>query len=217
MNVFGVDRERLRAVGIIRRSEEIAACAYDFVLRKRDIHVERAEIGKEFRGVVELMAIPRAFPPHANFRKPLADHVKIAQVSSSRDNFGHLVAEGDLEFHFRACRDGSGKFDLHHRVIGCVVVVSLDEAHFVGQVTHAGDFEMRDSDFPEMLGLPFEVGIVAALFSHKSGLGLEAIQIQVKRKCFPGLAGEIFVAQGFCCSDRMLYCIECDNFINNTR
>ncbi len=128
MNIFGVEGERLRAVGIIRGSDEIAACAHDFILRKRDLHVERAEIGEEFRGVVKLMAIPRAFPPDANFRKPLADHVEITQVSSSRDDFGQLVVEGDLEFHFRACRDGSGKFDLHHRVIGGVVVVRLDEA-----------------------------------------------------------------------------------------
>jgi hypothetical protein len=61
---------------------------YDFILRKRDLYVERTEVSEEFRGVVELVAIPRAFPPDANFRKPLADHVKIAQVSSSRDNFG---------------------------------------------------------------------------------------------------------------------------------
>ena len=199
-----MEGERLRAVRIIRRSDEIATCAYNFILRKRDLHVERAEIGKEFRGVVKLMAIPGAFPPDANFRKPLADHVKIAQVSSSRDDFGQLIIEGDLEFHFGARWDRSGKFDLHHRVIGCVVVVRLDEAHLVCQVAHAGDFKMRDRDRAEMFRLPIEVGVVALFFSHKSGLGLEGVQIQVKRKCFLGLAGEIFVAQGFCCGDRVL-------------
>jgi hypothetical protein len=78
VHIFGVEGKRLRTVRIVHGSDEIASCAYDFILRKRHVHIERPEIRKEFRGVVKLMAIPSTFPPHANFRKPLADHVKIA-------------------------------------------------------------------------------------------------------------------------------------------
>jgi len=88
VNIFGVKAQRFRSVGIVRRHHEVAACTYDLILRKRDIHVERPEISEEFCGVVKLMAIPRAFPPHADFRKPLADYVKIAHVSGSRNDFG---------------------------------------------------------------------------------------------------------------------------------
>jgi hypothetical protein len=59
-----------------------------------------------------------------------------------------------------------------------------------------------------MLGLPIEVGVVAVLFSHISGLGLEGVEVQVKWKRSLGLAGEIFVPQGFCCGDRMLRGVE---------
>ena len=97
---------------------------------------------------------------------------------------------------------------MHHRAIGSVVVVRLDEAHFVCQVAHTGNFEMRDSDRAEMLRLPVDVGVVAVLFSHKSGLGLEGVEVQVKRKCFLWLTSEIFVPQGFCCGDRMLGGVE---------
>ena len=78
VHIFGVEGKRLRTVGIVHGSDEIASCAYDFILRKRHIHIERPEIREEFRGVVKLMAIPSTFPPHANLWKPLADHVKIA-------------------------------------------------------------------------------------------------------------------------------------------
>src|SRR5579863_5981624 len=96
VHILGVEGQRLRAVGMIRGSDEIAACAHDFILRKRHVHVKRPEIREEFRGVVKLMTIPRTLPPDANLRKPLADHVKIAQISSSRDDFGHLSLKAIL-------------------------------------------------------------------------------------------------------------------------
>src|ERR1700747_592023 len=111
VHVFRVERKRLRAVGIVRRCDRIAARADDFILRKRPLYIERPEIREKFRRVVKLMAIPSALPPDANLGKPLADHVEITEISSSREDFGHLVVESDLEFHFGARRDSSRKFD----------------------------------------------------------------------------------------------------------
>ena len=119
-----------------------------------------------------------------------------------------MVVESDLEFHFGSRRDSSRKFDLHHRVIGFVSVVRLNEVNLIRQVAHAGDFEMRDVDRAKTRRLPLVVRIVAPFFGNERGLGLKGIQVQVKRKRLLWLAGKIAVAQSFGCNDHVLCRVE---------
>jgi hypothetical protein len=84
----------------------------------------------------------------------------------------------------------------------------LNEVNLARQVAHPCDSEMRDIDRAEVLRFPLVVGIVAAFLGNERGLRLKGIQMQVKRKCFLGLAGEIFVPQDFCCGDCMFRGVE---------
>ncbi|PYV19311.1 MAG: hypothetical protein DMG21_02010 [Acidobacteria bacterium] len=68
-----------------------------------------------------------------------------------------------------------------------VAVVRLDEFHLLRQIAHAGDGERSDLDRAEMFRVPS--GLAAsparaaqAELGHERGLGLEGIQIEMKRK-----------------------------------
>ena len=132
--------ERLGAVGIICAGDQVAARSDDFILWDGDFHVEGAEVGEEFSVGVKLMAVPGVFPPDADFREPLADHVEIVGVAGAFNDFGKHVVEGDVEFDGRAGGDGFRQRDLHDGVVFGVVIIGLNELQFVGQIAGAFDF-----------------------------------------------------------------------------
>ena len=72
MNIFAAKTERLGAIGVGLLAGLDAAGADDITLGKREVDVVGTKIGKELGISVVLMAIPRAVPKDADFRKPLA-------------------------------------------------------------------------------------------------------------------------------------------------
>ena len=221
VNVFGVEREGLGAVRIIDAGNLIAARADDFILRQRDFHVEGAEVGEEFRGGVKLVAVPGVFPPHADFREPLADHIEIVGVAGAFDDFGKLVVES------HAKRDGSAGSDrlrqghLKYGVVIRVVVIRLDEFHLGGQVAHAFDFEFIHVYRAVMFWIPFGIGAIAARageanFGHESGLRLEGVEVEVEGKSLLRLAGQVVVRQSLGGGDGVLRGVELGvNFVGH--
>ena len=121
-------------------------------------HIESSEVREKFGVGVELMAVPCIFPPDADLREPLADHIEIVGVAGALDDFGKHVVKVMWN-----CTDAPGAIgfrqgDLKNGVVFRVVIVRLDEFHFVGQIARAFDFQLVYGDRAEMFGIPSESG-----------------------------------------------------------
>src|ERR1700723_4116180 len=127
VNVFGVIGEGLSAVGIFYGGNQIAGRADEFVLRDGDFHIKSSKVREKFGICVKLVAIPGVLPPHAHFRKPLADHVEVAFVTGTFDNFGELVTKRNVESYRGARRNRAGERNLEDGAVGGVVVIRMNE------------------------------------------------------------------------------------------
>src|SRR4029077_6414652 len=171
-------------------------------------YIEGAEISEEFRAGMKLMAIPRAFPPHADLREPLANHEEIAEVASARDDFRELAGKRHSELNVRTRWDRLRKRQLHHGAVFGIFVIGMDELHFAGQVAHACDRDAMKSNGAVLFGLPFVAGMVALALGHPGGLRLKGIQVEMEGKGLLRLAGEIVVSEGFGCGDGVMRRVE---------
>src|SRR5580704_14102253 len=128
------------------------------------------------------MAIPRVFPPYANFRKPLPNHVEIAFVAGAVKDLRKLVVESHTEPRGRVGRNRFGQGHLKDGTVVHVIVIGMDEFHFAGEIAGTLDLEFAHRDSPAMLIVPASVGSGAtgsgdAGFGHESRLRLKSIQI----------------------------------------
>ena len=73
-------------------------------------------------------------PPHAHLREPLAHHIEVVLVTGALDHFRQNVVKHKTEFYRRSRRDGLWQRHLNHGPVFRVVVIRMDELHFVGQV-----------------------------------------------------------------------------------
>src|SRR5215469_7763191 len=179
--------QRLCAVGIVCAGDQVATCADNFVLGKRQLHVEGSEIGEEFRCGMKLVAIPLILPPHTNLREPLTHHEEVALVAGACENLRQHILKVHVEYDRGAGKYRLWKRDLKDCVVVRVVVVGPNELHLGGEVTHAFDYEFANRDRAEMLGIPSGVGsrVAGAIevnFGHKRRLRLKSIQVEMEGK-----------------------------------
>ena len=201
-------RESFGSVGIVGGGNQVATGADDFILRQGELHIEGAEVREEFRVFMKLVAIPDTFPPDTDFRKPLTDHKKVANVAGASDNFGHLIFKGDFELHIGTRSDGLRELQLDDCVVEGVVVIGMDEFDLIGEIAHTSHFQVSNVNRAEVLGLPFVIGIIPATLGYERGLRLEGVEIEVEGKNRLRLAGEIAVRERFGGRDGVFFRVE---------
>src|ERR1700733_14349154 len=93
--------------------------------------------------------------------------------------------------------------DFGYRVVFGVAVVGCDEAEGRGEVAVVVGVDVGDGDAAALFGWVFvfvfavadaatEVGLAG-----EGGLGAEGVEVEMERNCGEGLAGEVFVGEGF--------------------
>src|SRR4051794_15808000 len=97
MDIFTAEAQGPGAIGVRLFGGLNAACAHDIALGKGEVDVVGAEVGKEFRIGVVLMAIPLSVPKNADLGEPLGAHDEVAFVSTSGNGERKLVVKRELE------------------------------------------------------------------------------------------------------------------------
>src|SRR5579863_8113095 len=97
VNVVAMVRDRFGPVGIVHAADLDAAGSNYLELGHSQLDVVHSEVRKEFCISVKLVAIPRAVPPHADLRKPLAAEHKIAVPTGALQGLRKLIVKLDLE------------------------------------------------------------------------------------------------------------------------
>src|SRR6185369_16194070 len=105
MNVVGVVGDGLRSVAVLDFCRFQTGCAVNEVLRQGELDVVGSKVGEKLRIQMELVTVPGALPPDANFGEPLPTKDKVALVSGAGDDFWELVVESDAESDFSAGRN----------------------------------------------------------------------------------------------------------------
>ncbi len=99
MYVLGMEAHCLRAVAIVLGPGLHSAGAHVPFRRKRQLHVEGAKVRKELGLRMELVAVPRAVPPHSHLWKPLSRHQEVALVAGARHHLRELRHKVNPELH----------------------------------------------------------------------------------------------------------------------
>src|SRR5207249_11926306 len=140
---------------------------------------------------VELVTIPRALPPHSDFWKPLSAQHKIALPSCARLRLRQLIVEYNFELHIRTGRNRLRYTHVHDGLVILVAIIRLDELQVFRQISLPHHFKAFDLFRTVFCVLPLRIVCVAITdelgFAHPRCLGLESVQIKMKRKMVEGL------------------------------
>src|SRR6185312_6586861 len=168
-----------------------------------ELYVKHAEIGKELGVGVELMAVPRAVPPHSYFGKPLPSENEVAIVAGARHHLGKLVVKLNVKLDRLARCDGLRQLHLDDSFVVGIAVVRRDEFQLRSQIALSGNFKFLDVDRAVIFRIPFvqprpaSLPSLAMRLANPCRLGLEGIEIEVEGKAREWLAGEVLVGQHF--------------------
>ena len=162
-----MEADGLCAVLVVNAGNLDPACADDFILWNRQLHVESTEICKELCRRVELVTIPGALPPHPNLREPLCSHEEVALVTGARQYFAELVVELNSELNRFAGGYRSRQFQLKNSMVVRIAVVGRDELHVRGEVAHTHNFERLNFRCRSILFIPLKTRMIPPQLGHE--------------------------------------------------